>query len=192
MERAHGFTLIEMMVVIALIAIMATVAVPNFTIMVKNNRLTSQANSLIAAVNLARSEAIKRNSNIVICRSADGANCASSDGWEQGWIVYVDADTSDGTGVHTGAGDVVLREYPPLGGGNTLRADASFTGSITYVAKGFSTASGTLVLCDDRNSDGDTTDAEELSLGKAILISATGRPRLTKASNTSFSNCITP
>lgn len=192
MKRLHGFTLIEVMVVIALIAIMLTMAVPSFTTMVMNNRLSTQANSLVIAVNLARSEAIKRNRNVVLCRSANGTSCAAG-GWEQGWIIYVDADPTDGPGVNTGAGDVILREFSALTGTNTLRASANYTASITYVPSGFSTQAGTLVLCDDRDNDGDTADAEDFARGRAIIINNTGRPQMADADpNSGFTNCVTP
>lgn len=192
MKRMHGFTLVEAMVVIAIIAIMLTMAVPSFTTMVMNNRLSTQANSLVIAVNLARSEAIKRNANVVLCRSANGTSCAASGGWEQGWIIYVDADPTDGANVLTGAGDVILREFSALTGTNTLRASANYTGSITYVPSGSSTQAGTLVLCDDRDNDGDTADAKDFARGRAIMINNTGRPQMVEAPNSGFTNCVTP
>jgi len=193
MKRMHGFTLVEAMVVIAIIAIMLTMAVPGFTTMVMNNRLSTQANSLVIAVNLARSEAIKRNTNVVLCRSSSGTSCAAAaGGWEQGWIIYVDANLTDGANVQTGAGDVILREFSALPGSNTLRASANYTDSITYVPSGFSTLAGTLVLCDDRDNDGDTADAKDFARGRAIIINNTGRPQMVEASNSNFTNCVTP
>lgn len=189
MKKDNGFTLIELMVGISLIAILLTLAVPNFTQMVKNNRLSAQANDFIIAVNLARSEAIKRALNVVLCPSADGATCAGGGGWEQGWLIYVDADTSS----TLNAGDTILRVFPALSGGNTLRANTASTygTSITYRPRGFVVNAGSLVLCDDRNRDGDTGDAEDFNMGRTIIISGTGRPHLGRADDLAspFSNC---
>lgn len=190
MKKAYGFSLLELMIVIALIAIMLLVAAPNITKMVKNNRLTAQANSFVIALNLARSEAIKRNLNVILCRSADGASCAASGGWGQGWIVYVDADETDGTGVHLG--DEILRAFPKLSGSNTLTANNNFINRITYTSRGFTTNVGTLVLCDDRDNDGDIADGEDFRIGKGITIARTGRPQLIAANTSGFTDCATP
>lgn len=188
MKKDSGFTLIELVVTVSLLGILLTMAVPNFTTLVKNSRLSTQANDFIIAANLARSEAIKRNLNVVICRSADGASCANSGGWEQGWVVFVDNDSDGGLD----AGETVLRVFPELTGDNTLRANANFTNRVTYRPRGFTSAPGTLVLCDDRNGDGDTTDAVDYASGRAIIINVTGRPQLEDAPNSTFTNCTTP
>lgn len=90
-RRAGGFTLIEMMVTIAVLAVLVAIATPSFTTVINNNRLTSQANELVAALHTARSEALKINAPVSVCRSADGETCAGANGaWEQ-WVV-VDPD----------------------------------------------------------------------------------------------------
>lgn len=87
-KKANGFTLIEMMVTVAVVAITLTVAVPSFTGLINGNRLTGQANEIIAAFILARTEAIKQNQIVLFCHSSDGAKCskAPAAGW-QGWLV---------------------------------------------------------------------------------------------------------
>lgn len=188
MRKEHGFTLIELFIVIALIAFLASLAVPNFNTFVRNYRLSTQANDLILTTNIARNEAIKRNLNVAACRSADGATCAAAGGWEQGWLIYVDVDTS-GT---LDAGDEILRIFPQITGGNTLRASAAYATSITYTPRGFATAVGELMLCDDRNDDGDTNDAVDYNRGRVIMINATGRPRTDDATNSAiFADCGT-
>ncbi|WP_074467441.1 GspH/FimT family pseudopilin [Rheinheimera salexigens] len=87
-KKANGFTLIELMVTVAVVAITLTVAVPSFTGLINGNRLTGQANEIIAAFILARTEAIKQNQVVVLCHSSDAATCSDAPvaGW-QGWLV---------------------------------------------------------------------------------------------------------
>lgn len=84
-----GFTLIELMVAIAVLAILVSVATPSFTSVINGNRLTGQANSLMADIQLARSEALRRNRSVRLCRSADGASCAGDAGDWSNWLVVL-------------------------------------------------------------------------------------------------------
>jgi type IV fimbrial biogenesis protein FimT len=82
-----GFTMVELLTAIAVLAVLLALAVPNFNDASLSARLNGFANSLVASAQVARSEAIKRNTNITLCRSANGTSCAGSGGWQQGWIV---------------------------------------------------------------------------------------------------------
>jgi len=96
----HGFTLVELMVTVAVLAIVMAVAVPSFTNLINSNRLTAQANEVLAGLILARTEAIKRNESMVFCHTTDGENCSVPPvaGW-QGWLVR---GTVDPTVIATG------------------------------------------------------------------------------------------
>ncbi|MEE9552542.1 MAG: GspH/FimT family pseudopilin, partial [Gammaproteobacteria bacterium] len=100
MKKQYGFTLIEIMMVVTLAGILAALALPTFGDMLKNNRLTAQANSLIGTMQYARNEAVNRGHNIVIQPLVAGTN------WAQGWQVRLDVD-SDGD--YSDAADVVIR-----------------------------------------------------------------------------------
>lgn len=86
-RRAGGFTLIEMMTAIFILAILVGLAVPSFNNASLSGKLTGFANDLVASAQLARSEAIKRNVAVTMCASDDGATCDDPDGWEAGWII---------------------------------------------------------------------------------------------------------
>lgn len=90
---ARGFTLVELMLAITIFGILLMIAVPSFRDAALGSRLSAEANNLLASVQLARSEAIKRNEAITLCASSDGSSCAASGGWEQGWVV-LDASAS--------------------------------------------------------------------------------------------------
>jgi len=84
---SRGFTMVELLTAIAVLAVLLALAVPNFNDATLSARLNGFANSLVAAAQVARSEAIKRNANITLCKSANGTSCAATGGWQQGWIV---------------------------------------------------------------------------------------------------------
>jgi type IV fimbrial biogenesis protein FimT len=91
-QGSRGFTLVEMMVAIVILAALLALAVPAFTDATLGSKLSSLANDLVASTQIARSEAIKRNAEVVVCASTDGATCddpAVGD-WQVGWIVQVD------------------------------------------------------------------------------------------------------
>lgn len=159
-----GFTLIELMIVIAIVAIFVVVGVPNFQNLIKDNRLSTQANSLVSSLQLARSEALKLRSPVTVCRSTDGAACAGTGNWESGWLVFVDGGA---LGTVDGA-DRVIQNVAQLGANNTLRGGAGVNNFISYQPTGLqNTGNGDFRLC-----DGNTPD---IAKARQISISATGR-----------------
>jgi type IV fimbrial biogenesis protein FimT len=85
--RSGGVTLIELMITLVILAAIVTFAIPNFNDAVLGARLSSHAGNLLASMQIARGEAIKRNATITVCASSNGTSCASTGSWEQGWIV---------------------------------------------------------------------------------------------------------
>lgn len=91
-RRSGGFSLVELMITIAVLAVIIAISAPSFTGVFNNNRLTARANELVASLQSARSEALRRNAPVIVCRSEDGAACAGAAGnWDQ-WITVVGTD----------------------------------------------------------------------------------------------------
>ncbi len=123
----RGFTLIELMVTLAVLAIVVAMAAPSFNSMIANNRSSGMATELTAALNFARSEAIKRVKPVSICPSSDGVACLTGADWPKGWLVFVDKATSDSAAVDVGT---VLKYWNKL----DKKAQISFKKGSTAVA----------------------------------------------------------
>jgi type IV fimbrial biogenesis protein FimT len=86
---SKGFTLVELIITVAIAAIILGIAVPSFQVFTANNRVTSANNSIVQGLNLARFTAVTSNEDIAICGSTDTSTCSD---WNTGWLVYNDAD----------------------------------------------------------------------------------------------------
>lgn len=93
--RQRGFTLVEMVVTIALLAVITTLAVPSFTEVLRQWRRDSATRVLLGSMQLARAEAVKASRKVYICASSDGETCSASNDWRSGWFVWVDRDNSE-------------------------------------------------------------------------------------------------
>ncbi len=134
MKRSQGVTLVELMVTVAVLAIIAMIAVPSFQNLIIQNRVTSITNDFVAALQLARSEAIRRGHSVTVCKSSDGTNCVTSGNtWEIGWIVFHD---TNGNSARDGS-EPLVRVWPALPAGYTLRPNsATFNNAVRFTAQG--------------------------------------------------------
>jgi len=124
--RHQGFTLIELIVSIAILAILLTVAIPSFRALIINNRITTQANDFVSDITYARAEAVRRNVRVAVCQSSTGTGCGGTTTWEDGWIVFTDPD-NDGI---LDPGETLLRVHGALTSGTTLvPTGLNYTGS---------------------------------------------------------------
>lgn len=89
-----GFTLIELMVTVSVLAILIAIGMPSFVSVINSNRLTAQSNEVVAALQLARVEAVRQNRRAIVCGSANGTSCSGSTAWNTGWITFLDMDSN--------------------------------------------------------------------------------------------------
>lgn len=97
----RGFTLVELVVAIALLAILTSLAVPSFTETLRGWRRDNATRAFVSSLNLARTEAIKTSRVLVVCPSADGASCSNATNWNIGWLVFSDDGIDSSNGVLT-------------------------------------------------------------------------------------------
>ncbi|MEZ5581873.1 MAG: GspH/FimT family pseudopilin [Candidatus Competibacteraceae bacterium] len=195
LKQSAGFTLIELIVTFVVAALVVTIAVPSFQSIIRANRLTANANSFVTTIQFARSEAVKRSTRVTLCKSADGATCTTSGGWQQGAIVFVDDVTENAT---VDAGETVLRVVDDLDGGLSLLGNANVSNYISFLGSGFPRLTsgglqvGSLAVCVDLDNDGDIDADDFEDPAKVVVLAQTGRTRVQHASDSTTLTTCTP
>jgi type IV fimbrial biogenesis protein FimT len=167
-------TLVELMIVVAILAVLAAIGAPNLRAFFINNRLATANNDFMAALSLARSESIRRGASVSVRRASTTAR-----EWTEGWEIFVDAN---GNGVRD-AGDELIRVGQPLARSLTLRASQVVEAFVPFTADGRVALSlddganplnprATFVLC----YDGVLHESGQ-SRSRAVLLNSAGRAR---------------
>ena len=165
-KQQIGLTIIELMIAIAVLSIVLSVGVPSFERIMDTNQLAGQSNNFISSFNFARSEAVKRKQDIVICHSNDANDCAGSNGYEDGWHVYVDVNRNASFDSGT---DTIIWTNDELSRNLTLRGNGAIQNEIIFRPNGRPTNNGSLTLCKEN----------ELTKSRVLVINRTGRVRVT-------------
>ncbi len=170
--RSGGFTLVELMMTLLIAAVLLGIGVPGLASLMERNRLQSAADTLFTGLMLTRSEALKRNREVTLCKSSTGTGCTSAAQWHQGWLVYTDTDNDSAADPNE-----ILRVEGPLKNGDTLFVSGSdFADDLTYTMDGSASGTGSFVFC---NAAGDN------EFGREVQVELTGRPRI----KTSTTDC---
>jgi len=173
-SRHRGVTLIELVAVLAIASVLLGSAIPSMRNVIAAIRVNAATEALVAGLQLARGESIKRNVRVVMCKSPDGSACAATGDWDQGWIIFADAD---GNADRAMTEAVIWRESAAnanvriFGNGNVANYVSFAPVGGTQLASGAFQA-GTISIC-KRGSAG--------AAGQQVVVNAVGRPRVQKA-----------
>ena len=189
-RKMTGFTLIELMVTLAVVTIVVTTAVPAFKSMVANNRIAAQTNEIVGAIQYARSEAAKLHKRVILCRSANPTAATPSCGgtannWTTGWLLFASGDANS---TYESANDTLLRVGPPSRGIIQIRTNSTSNNNLEINADGTTNENGgtaVFALCDDRNDDGDYDE----QYGRQVQVSPVGHVKLIRGP---IPNCQSP
>lgn len=151
----RGFTLVELMVTISIVGILSAIAVPNFNEALLSSKLRANANKLVASIYLARGEAIKRNSVVTLCASANGTSCTGA--WKDGWVML--------------SGTTLISAQNAITSGLRIIEAGGLT-SLSFQPTGVGSTQATLTVCRATPSIG----GQE----RVVTISATGRASVAK------------
>ena len=174
LPACNGAFLIELLLVTATVGVLMGLALPSLGAMLQAQKSITVANHLLASLHFARSEAIKRNARVVVCKSADGLVCSGVGAWDQGWLVFHDRDNNaqrsldeDLVQTHLGSED-----------GLRLSGNGPVANYVSYAANGRARTiqgafqAGTVTLCPTMAG----------GAVRRIIIGAPGRPRLEQGS----------
>jgi len=173
LSHQAGYTLVELLVVMALGAILLSIAVPPMTAMLSAQRSNAAGSSFLASLNLARAEAIKRNARVVLCKSAGGLSCDLTGGWNQGRITFHDVNNN----AALDADEQLIERQGAMPEGLNLTGNTQVANYVSYSASGSAKLitgafqAGTFTFCLTPASSADV---------QQIVLSSTGRARARK------------
>ena len=170
--RQTAFSLTELLLTLTISSILLGSSIPFFTGILMNNRAVTISNDLLTALQIARSEAVKRNQDFTLCKSSDSLSCGGS--WSDGWIIFSDIDHDRRLDLLDGDTLLYAKRFTDMGfdiSWNAFRSD----NYIQYNAHGFiHSNNGTFRLCPPDNN---------VHYARAIIINRVGRARVSKDSN---------
>jgi len=174
----RGLTLIELMVTLAVIAVLVMVGVPKYQQFTENNRMVANINRISGDLSKARDDAVNQAQTVTVCASTDLATCNSTD-WEKGWIAFTDLNRNQSRD----GNDQMLFIGDPLPKGLTLRTVVlSSAGVIQFLPSGLSrdmngsgSSNGTFKLCDAQ---------KQVKRARAVNVSNSGNVSLAQDTNT--------
>ncbi|HMI73508.1 MAG TPA: GspH/FimT family pseudopilin [Steroidobacteraceae bacterium] len=132
-KRDSGFTMMELVMTMAIVVILGTIAIPGFKFVTSSNRISTEVNGLLGDIQLARSQAVKEGLPVTICTSSSPYTGCTNTDWQLGWIVFL--DTNGNKAVE--AGEVVIRTQPAFGGTDTFAATPSTFHALTFNRMGY-------------------------------------------------------
>lgn len=190
MKKHSGYSLIELMVALAVLAIIISVGLPKMSVFFKGNRMVANANDLLSGLHVARSEAVKRGQRVSICKSTNAGDAAptcagTAENWDKGWFVFVEGqDEGNVYGTYSSTDGAILKINTGVEGKNvTITADSTdIADYVSFTSRGVpkhsngSIQSGVFRVCDDRG----LKNAAGGVVARGVVLTAPGRVRVTK------------
>jgi type IV fimbrial biogenesis protein FimT len=182
-----GISIVELVVSLAIVSILAATGVPAYSSFIQSNQLSESAFDVLGTINLARTEAVKRRTRVVLCRSADPTLTTPSCGgnantWTTGWLVFASGDTNNtyqaGTDTLLGIG---LVDSPNV----TVITNSTSDSNLEYNSDGTTNEGGgtaRFAVCDKRGG----------AYGRQVNVPPHGRPKFVKGDSASPINCSSP
>ena len=163
MRQQHGgFSLYELLMTLALAALLVSIGLPSFSSLLARNRQAVEINALFHAFHLARKQSIMRRKVVSLCPSRDGETCLDDKDWSTGWIMFENTDRDSPP--HVDPGEMVLRAHDVSDSVRIIANRKGFTLRATFKRA----TNGTFVICDTQNR----------AAAKGLIVSYTGRPRV--------------
>ena len=183
-NTALGLTLLELLIAFAIGTALILIAVPSYRAWVADLEMRDRIEALVVTLSGARAEAIKRQTRVALCPSGDGVACASGGRWEDGWIVFADANKN---GTYQSAGDTLLRRGT-IPAKVVLTGSTNVAGKIMFRSDGFAyTAAGALL---DGAIDACIATRRPPENVRHVIVAAGSRTSIATA--TGSGNCAAP
>lgn len=173
-QSNRGYTLVELLMAMGLGAGVMACAVPAMGDLLNAARVQTGAQALSSSLALARSEAVKRNGRVVMCKSVQGLRCERAGGWEQGWIIFQDLNNN----AHRDEGEEVLHREAGLSAALSMHGNTPVSHYVSYTPYGRTRQvsgafqAGTFTVC------GSTGTSVK---GRQVVINSVGRARVAQA-----------
>ena len=174
-QNGFGFTLVELVVTLTVLGILTGIAVPQFTEFLRNSRRAATINELVASLTLARSEAVRRGVQVVVCKAVDDTACVSGAGdtWQAGWLVFINSDADSPPVIDGMPDEPVLKVRTDQAAGYQLRPSSLVSDFIVFGADGSALQRGSFTYCDTRGAP----------RARAVVVNPVGRIRLSADTN---------
>jgi type IV fimbrial biogenesis protein FimT len=132
-RRDSGYTMMELLITMVIVAILGSIAVPGFKYVTSSNRISTEVNGLLGDIQFARSQAVKEGLSVTICTSASPYTGCTNTDWELGWIVFLDSNSNKAVEV----GESIIRTQPAFAGTDTFIATPNNFHALTFNRMGY-------------------------------------------------------
>lgn len=174
LRRAHGVTLIELLVTLAILAILAAITVPSFTDFIAKSRVEGRAGEMVSIFNLARSEALRRGATVSVCKSLNSTSCTTTGDWNQAVLVFSDVNKNGALDGVSPNADQLIRVLGASSAIPSISGGTNFSNWLSYDINGASRGNGGLAS----GSFAFSCTAHE---AYQVKVSPTGRASIEKA-----------